>query len=148
MIKLKLSQGAINEVRMQVRQFEKNLEKALVNRLEYVLEELKTHAKSNAGYNFQTGNLNSSIGGAVYKNGIPIALRGFEVESAGSEGSKVGLEYLNNLALKGRGSYVIVLVAGMEYASSVENLHNRNVLAKTEMVAGEKIEWAMQILKV
>jgi len=35
----------------------------------------------------------------------------------------------------------------MDYASYVENLHGKNVLAKTEMVAGEMIEWAFRVLK-
>ena len=147
MIKFGMKRGAIDAARREIRAYSRRVENAIVMRLEFVLEELKNHAKTHAGYNFHTGNLNSSIGGGVYKNGHLIHTRGFDVVQGGDDGAKVGLAYLNELALKGRSTYSVVVVAGMDYASYVENLHGKNVLAKTEMVAGEMIEWAFRVLK-
>ncbi|HNS29257.1 MAG TPA: hypothetical protein PKL52_01875 [Tenuifilaceae bacterium] len=147
MMRFNLKRGSVDAARRNIRAYSERMDRVIVSRLEYVLEELKNHAKLNAGYNFHTGNLNSSIGGGVYKNGHLIHTRGFDVVQGGDDGAKVGLAYLNELALKGRSTYSVVVVAGMDYASYVENLHGKNVLAKTEMVAGEMIEWAFRVLK-
>ncbi len=147
MIKFGMKRGAIDAARREIRAYSKRVENAILMRLEFVLEELKNHAKTHAGYNFHTGNLNSSIGGGVYKNGALVSWRGFEVEQGGDDGARIGIEYLNNVILKGRSTYSVVIVVGMEYVSFVENYYNKNVLAQTEMIAGEAVEWAFRTMK-
>jgi len=108
----------------------KLIEKALVYQLEFLVAELQNHAKDNAGYTDQTANLKSSIGGVVLKDGAPITYRGFE---GTQEGGSSGLEFINSLLANYRSGYVVLVVAGMQYATYVEDIHNLNVLKKTEL---------------
>jgi hypothetical protein len=115
-----------------LREFGERAEKAIIFNMEALVAELENHAKLSAGYEDQTSNLKGSIGGAVLKDGKPISYKGFD--SGGSEGRKTGLEYINSLITldKSKG-YVIIIVAGMEYAAYVEDIHNLNVLKKSEL---------------
>jgi hypothetical protein len=107
------------------------IEKELIYRLEYLVADLQNHAKTSAEYIDQTSNLKGSIGGCVLKDGKPISYKGFN--GGGELGSKTGLEYLNSLISEQGSGYVILVVAGMNYASYVENYHNKNVLKKSEL---------------
>lgn len=114
-------------------QFVTRIETALIFELEVLVTKLENHAKLNAGYEDQTANLKSSIGGVVLKDGRPISYVGFEKEQGADVGDVTGLEFINSL-ISGIGSgYVILIVAGMEYATYVEDFHNLNVLKKTEL---------------
>ena len=107
------------------------IEKELIYRLEYLVADLQNHAKTSAEYIDQTSNLKGSIGGCVLKDGKPISYKGFN--GGGELGNKTGLEYLNSLISEQGSGYVILVVAGMNYASYVENYHNKNVLKKSEL---------------
>lgn len=107
------------------------IEKALIYQLEYLVAELQNHAKINAGYVDQTSNLKGSIGGVVLKNGKPITFKGFD--SDGSEGASQGKDYIESLISQHTSGYVILIVAGMEYATYVENYNQLNVLKKSEL---------------
>jgi hypothetical protein len=110
----------------------KLIESSLIMYLEYAVSELTEHAITNKGYNDITSNLKSSIGGGVFKDGKPVTYRGFE---GAAKGVKTGLEFLNSLISSVGSGYTIVIVAGMEYATYVENFHGLNVLKKTELAA-------------
>ena len=107
------------------------IEKALIYLLEYTVAKLETHAKMSAGYIDQTGNLKSSIGGAVLKDGKVITYKG--LTSGTLEGNVEGKQFIDKLIEKFTKGYVILVVAGMEYATYVENSHNLNVLKKSEL---------------
>ena len=109
----------------------KRIEKALIYQLEYMVAELSNHAKLNAGYQDQSSNLKSSIGGVVLKNGIPVSYKGFE--GAGDSGPDTGKAFLDTLISQAGSGYVLILVAGMEYATYVENYYGLNVLKKSEL---------------
>ena len=113
----------------------KRIENALILELEYLVAELENHAKSNAGYKDQTSNLKGSIGGVVLKDGKKIAVRGFE--SFGSDGNQTGIEFINSL----------IVVAGMEYATYVENYHGLNVLKKSELKMNRELPIVLRALK-
>lgn len=125
-LKLK-NQKAINKYLAQTI---KRIEAALIFQLEFLVAELENHAKQSAGYEDQTSNLKGSIGGVVLKDGRPITYRGFE---GTSEGTSTGLEYINSLISDFGKGYTILMVAGMEYATYVENYNNLNVLKKSEL---------------
>lgn len=110
--------------------YSKRIEQALVFQLGAMVAELENHAKDNAGYQDQTSNLKSSIGGVVLKDGRPIKYEGFSGEG---EGVTTGLEFINSLINEFSKGYAIIIVTGMDYASYVENFHNLNVLKKTEL---------------
>lgn len=130
----------------------KVIEKALIYRLEYLVTQLQNHAKQSAGYKDQTANLKSSIGGVVVKDGKAITYRGFEKAGAqvgleGGSGTGTGISFVNSLLNNINNGYGIIVVAGMEYASFVENHHNLNVLKKTELTMPSKMTEAMNRLK-
>lgn len=108
-------------------------EKVLVNVLNRIGLECIKEARNNGTYIDRTGNLKSSIGYAVLKDGNVIKKSTFSVVEKGNEGKKKGLEFVDELISKyGRG-YVLIVVAGMEYAAHVET--GRNVLSSAELLA-------------
>lgn len=121
------------------------IEAALIYRLEAYVAELQNHAKLSAEYQDQTSNLKSSIGGAVLKNGKPISYAGFE--GNGIEGPEAGTAFINSLLTQYPKGYVIIIVAGMTYATYVENYHNLNVLKKTELKMQQELPGILENLK-
>lgn len=125
-LKLKNQKALTNYIAQRV----KVIEQSLIYYLEYAVSELTEHAITNKGYKNQTANLKSSIGGCVLKDGRPVTYRGFKGQAAGGQ---TGLEFLNSLISSVGKGYSILIVAGMEYATYVENYRNLNVLKKTEL---------------
>lgn len=124
-------------------------EKALIYELESAVVELTKHAKQSAEYTDRTANLKSSIGGVLLRGGKPVTYKGFQQQAATADiGVQTGMEYINsliqNFQLPG---YTIILVAGMEYASYVQDKHGYNVLKKTELKARMDLPKAVQRLK-
>ena len=114
-----------NEFNKFLKDYSLRIEKALIYRLEFMVAELQNHAKESADYNDQTSNLKGSIGGVVLKDGRPVTYRGFEGTSTGKQQGK---DFISEL-ISGVGSgYIVIMVAGMEYATYVEDYHNLNVL--------------------
>jgi len=128
------------------------IERALIYYLEVFVAELVNHAKENQGHSrkpikgdyVRTGNLVSSIGGAVLKSGRPVTYRGFSGEG---EGVSEGKEFINSLVGNYDDGYTILIVAGMEYSTFVENFHNLNVLKKTELKMQTELPDVMRRLK-
>lgn len=118
------------EINKYILDYGVRIEKALIYQLEYLVADLENHAKLSAGYKDRTANLKSSIGGVVLKNGTPISYKGFDGRPVGV---KTGNEFINTLIRQFTSGYVLILVAGMDYATFVENYHGLNVLKKSEM---------------
>lgn len=112
-----------------IRNHSKVIEKTLIREMEIIIEKLINHAKQNPGYKDITGNLKGSIGGFVLKDGYKLASSGFE-----GEGGEKGKSFINSIISEVGTGYAIIIVAGMEYASYVEEYHNLNVLKKTELL--------------
>lgn len=75
---------------------------------------------SQAGsFNDQTGNLRSSIGFIILQNGQIIKSH-FPITLGGADGVAAGEAVASELRLEYPSGFVLVLVAGMEYASFVE----------------------------
>jgi hypothetical protein len=133
------------EISSYIRKYGVRIEKALILELEYLVAELENHAKLNAGYQDQTSNLKGSIGGAVLKNGVKLSVEGFQ--SDGDEGNQTGIEFLNSLIDSNSKGYVLILVAGMEYATYVENFHGLNVLKESELKMRRELPRLLKDLK-
>lgn len=88
------------------------------------------HARKNGAYLNHTGNLRSSIGYVVAKKGNVIS-ENFKLEKVGSEGAE-GLEKAKRLsevlAQTHNSDYVLIGVAGMEYAVYVEAIDGKDVI--------------------
>ncbi|MCD8282208.1 MAG: HK97 gp10 family phage protein [Prevotella sp.] len=82
-----------------------------------------------------TGNLRSSIGYAVYEHGAEQIASAFATVGGGSEGSAEGRRMVQELASEYGNTYALVVIAGMRYASYVEAIEGKDVLASTELWA-------------
>lgn len=118
------------EINKYILSYANRIEQALIFQLEVLVAQLENHAKLSAGYKDRTSNLKSSIGGVVLNDGKVITYKGFKGRQAGTT---TGLEFINSLIGQFTKGYVIILVAGMNYASYVENFYGLNVLKKTEL---------------
>ncbi len=82
-------------------------------------EQAYKKAIQSVDYMNDTGNLRSSIGWGVYRNRRRVAQGGFTPIAGGVQGSAIGEALLDKVS-KPKG-YVLVFVAGMDYASCVES---------------------------
>lgn len=124
------------EIQKYIKDYAKRIESVLIREMEIVVAKLENHAKDNAGYNDITGNLKNSIGGVVLKDGIAVQYSGF----GGGEGGEVGESFINSLISSYGSGFVIIIVAGMDYATYVENVHQLNVLKKSELLLPSEME--------
>ena len=120
-----------------------NLMSEKIERLEEAIEfnfiqvigpEVATHAKSYSTFKDQTGNLRSSIGFILARNGNIINEGGFKQvngpEGNSGDGIRKGKEYAEELARSSGKGYVLIVVAGMNYAGYVET-KGYNVLTES-----------------
>lgn len=117
-----------------------NVEKHILTTLHYIGEVAVTYARNNHGYVDRTGNLTSSIGYVVCCKGEIVSESSFEqITSTTSEdgeklnGGEIGAKYAKEIAKTYPNDYVLVVVAGMKYATYVERLGY-------DVLAGSKIE--------
>ena len=141
MIKLKNKNMVIAELRKK----SILIEKALIYSLGAFVAELENHAKESAEYKDITSNLKSSIGGMLLKDGVPVSYKGFV---GAPSGASKGKEFINSLIGNYTSGYTILLVAGMEYASPLENYHGYNVLKKTELKMNRDLPKVLDKLKM
>lgn len=116
------------------------VERQIIESLCRIGEEAVKLAKlipSERGFTDQTGNLRSSIGYVVVKDGKPV-----NVSFAAVKGGHVGVNEGQRLALqvgsKITDGYALVVVAGMNYAVHVES-KGRDVLTSAEKYAEKQI---------
>jgi hypothetical protein len=107
-----------------LRSVEKTVQKIdayVLNELEFIGLEFVRNARIKADFTDRTGNLRSSIGYIIIKQGN-IIKEDFELSNKGSDrstGKAKGIEYAKGLPNPNIG-YVLIVVAGMEYAVYVE----------------------------
>lgn len=94
----------------------------------------------------RTGNLRSSVGYGVYDGRAKAVDSGFPQVKDGAEGPAEGRKYLEGVAagLAAGARQSLVVVAGMDYASDVEALDNKDVLAGPELMARRKLPGYME----
>ena len=95
----------------------------------------------------RSGNLRSSIGYAIIHNGKILEYSDFIQVRQGNEGVRKGKALIEELSKKFANDYVLVVVAGMNYAEFVEAMDNKDVLASTELWAREKVPLMLEKLK-
>jgi hypothetical protein len=114
-------------------QIEKKVQ-VLLRTLTYIGKECVKNARTNPGYIDQTGNLRSSIGFMVLRDGVVVHKGGFEKVRGGTKGLAAGREFMSELVAENDRGLVLILVAGMNYATYVEAT-GRNVLKSGELQA-------------
>lgn len=98
-------------------------------------------------YQDQTGNLSSSIGYCILRDGEIIREGGFRIVKNGAEGAARGREYLHQLAQEHKEGIVLLIVAGMEYAGYVE-ARGFDVLDSAEIHTRELIRQLLSSLGI
>lgn len=127
-------------------QFVDEKEQKMIELLSYAGNQGVRHARLNGNYRDRTGNLRSSIGFMVVKDGKAVD-EYFEEADKGSDKS-TGVSEAKKLALRVAKTHnkglVLILVAGMNYAVHVESLENYDVLQSavyaTESLLKETME--------
>jgi len=113
-----------------VNRFVDRAEEKLLNMLTAAGEMFVRYARESGRYIDHTGNLRSSIGYVIVKNG-KIASRNFKKQDVGTEGSE-GVNKAEKLARELANTHntglVLIGVAGMEYALYVEAMESKDVI--------------------
>lgn len=121
------------------------IKKALVYNLCAVGEQVLNAARLTNSYKDQTGNLRSSIGYVVAVDGEIVQMSSFEVVKDGGEGSRGGKEYAMQLVRDFPQGVVLIVVAGMNYASYV-SAKGYDVLDSSELLADKLVPQMLQQL--
>lgn len=120
-------------------------EKAIIYKLASIAEEVVNFAKITRGYTDRTGNLVSSTGYVLVKDGKVITGGKFEQSLKGADGTKEGETFAAEIAAQMPSGIGIVVVAGMKYAAFVE-AKGFNVLAISEIKAKQLVQDMMNKL--
>lgn len=101
-------------------------------------EQVLNAARLTNSYKDQTGNLRSSIGYVVSVDGEIVQMSSFDVVKEGGEGAKGGKEYAMQLVRDFPKGIVLIVVAGMNYASYV-SAKGDDVLDSSELLADKLV---------
>ena len=113
-------------------------EKVVINTLNYVGKSAVTAAREGGRYVDQTGNLRSSIGYIIVKNGSVLKNGGFDVIKGGGKGKSEGNTFIQSLISTHSQGIWLIMVAGMKYAGYVEAM-GLDVLTYAELLAERKV---------
>jgi thiol-disulfide isomerase/thioredoxin len=116
--------------------------------LERVGEEAVATARNEHPGNWidRTGNLRSSIGYGIYREGRKQLESMFGIVKNGGEGAEKGKKMLDELSKLYAENYALIVVAGMNYAGYVE-ARDYDVLAGAEIKARQIIDKYLQAAK-
>lgn len=127
-----------------------NIKRAILSRLQFVGEDFVKNAREKTreqgGFGDVTGNLRSSIGYIVMDHG-KIVSQGFQSFSGGSQGMAKAKQLTQRLSSQFPDGYALIVVAGMEYAASVENLYHKDVITGSSLIAEAKLKQALARIK-
>ena len=114
------------------------LKNAIVYNLCAIGEQVLNVARLTNSYKDQTGNLRSSIGYVVSVDGEIVQTSSFDVVKGGGEGAKGGKSYAMQLVEDFPQGIVLIVVAGMNYASYV-SAKGYDVLDSSELLADKLV---------
>lgn len=119
--------------------FLRQIQAQQIKRLQMLGEMCVTHARSvpkEQGFEDQTGNLRSSIGYAVFVDGVAVHSF-YEEVKGGAIGARTGQELAVKVGERTKG-VCLVVTAGMNYALHVES-RGRDVIASAEQMAEREL---------
>ncbi|MBV5348830.1 hypothetical protein JZU61_04140 [bacterium] len=135
-------------IRARTDKFLEVVYKKQIERFQYLGEMCVKHAReipAGPGFTDQTGNLRSSIGYVIFKNGVAIHSV-FEQVKEGAEGVKMGQMLAEKVGAKYKQGICLVVTAGMNYAIYVEAT-GRDVLTSAEILAKRELPKMIEELK-
>lgn len=140
----------LSEVNDMLMREAERVERLTIRALSKLGEQCVTKIRDRAGdksWYDQTGNLRSSVGYVIAHNKNIIQYSTFNQVKQGSEGVKTGKDLAEELAKRYSNNYVLIVVAGMNYAEFVEAMDNKDVLSSTELWAREQVPLMLEKLK-
>lgn len=114
------------------------LKQAIIYNLCVVGEKVRNEALDNGSYTDRTKNLRSSVGYVVVVDGQVYKMSAFGKPDGNNEGRSTGMSYARSLAGKFPKGIVLIVVAGMRYASYV-SAKGYNVLDSSELLADQLV---------
>jgi len=136
-------------IREQSEQIDRETLEAFKRVLERALQIQRAKVRASGGYNDDTGQLRSSVGGLIYRDGKVIH-EDFELAPYGTDKAP-GLEEGRSLAfaqLRESSGWGITIVAGKEYASWVETRHGLSVLTDASKELEKTLDQAFNEIEV
>lgn len=115
---------SMNQVRNVLQEKVNSAEQKSIESMQYLGEEFVNNARAIDTYDDQTGNLRSSIGYIILKDGEVID-ENFRLSNKGTDrnsGMEKAKEYIQEIAAQNSKGLVLIGVAGMNYAAAVESL--------------------------
>ena len=110
-------------------------ENEILKKLSFIGENAVNDARRTGSYIDDTGNLRSSIGYTILKNGETVRTSSFDrVKQEASKAKRESTKLLDELRTKFNTGFVLIVVAGMDYAVTVE-ARGRNVLSSSKLLA-------------
>lgn len=125
--------GWIDKVSASIDKEVKNLVDGVIDSLSYIGERAVTIARERGDYMNRTGNLRSSIGYVILHDGQPVRQGEPEVYGEGNQGSQVAEELLTMVRSEYPQGIVLIVCAGMNYASYVEDIYGKDVLTSARL---------------
>ena len=107
-----------------------------ISNLQMVGEAVIAEARTSGSYTDRTGNLRSSVGYVIVKDGEIVNKGGFD---SGKPGAEEGARYAESLAGQYPQGIVLIVVAGMDYAAYV-SAKGYNVLESAELLSDKLIK--------
>ena len=114
------------------------LKQAVIYNLCDIGEKVRNEALDNGSYTDRTKNLRSSVGYVVVVDGQVYKAGSFGKSDGNNEGRSKGMSYARTLAGKFPKGIVLIVVAGMNYASYV-SAKGYNVLDSSELLADQLV---------
>ena len=140
----------LDEIHNTLMKESQRVERLTIRALSYLGEQCVTRVRDREGdksWYDRSGNLRSSVGYVISHNGNIVQYSDFNQVKQGSEGVKVGKDLAEEIVKRYSNDYVLVIVAGMNYAEFVEAMENKNVLASAELFARKELPGMMSKLK-
>lgn len=123
------------KIKAYIDEFIKRKEALIIRNMSYLGEMCVNVARDSNAYKDRTANLRASTGWILLKDGRIISNGGFsQISGKGTEGSNTGESYAKSLIKNNLTGFVLIVVAGMNYASHVEAT-GRDVLTSAELYA-------------
>lgn len=139
----------MGDIRRKLETAQARIDRATFEALSHLGEECVNRArdiKPPIGFMDRTGNLRSSMGYAIAKDGNIVKYSNFNVIEGGGEGATKGRNLTKTIAGEYPAGWVLIVVAGMNYAVYVE-AKGRDVLSSAEHFAESEVKVVMSMLK-
>ena len=120
----------VEGVKRAIREQAERMKRAYIRDLNYIGTKVVSDIRDSvvSYWMDDTGNLRNSIGYILLEDGRRIGENFKEVNSTGKEGMPKAKAFADELQKQYPSGYVLIIVAGMEYAAYVEAIESRQVL--------------------